>query len=317
MSANTISLDKVVDPGIKKHFVDGYKEHKPRLEAVFKIGEQTSKTDEYQNYTGIAGFAQVNEGAQYSEDAPIQAYGHSMTAVKFGKMIPVTWELTRWSKVKDIYDAARMLGKAAAQHVERAGASVINNATSTSYTSYSDGKPLASVLHPSADGGATQSNASATGIAFGEANLETGLLALEFQKNDRAELINTFATQLVIPNALRKSALTVLKSTGRAETADNDTNVYGIQEYYGAIKIVVWPYLSAAAGGSDTQWMLQDMSTSRLEWQWADKPAVKRDDSLGFKTDVTYYKGFYVASKGWGDWRGTWFSLGAGAALAT
>ena len=39
-------------------------------------------------------------------------------------MIPVTREIKKWAKVKDIWDAANMLGKMAARHVEKSAASI-------------------------------------------------------------------------------------------------------------------------------------------------------------------------------------------------
>jgi hypothetical protein len=90
-----------------------------------------------------------------------------------------------------------------------------------------------------------------------------------------------------------------------------------MQEFYGAIDILVWDYLSAANGGSDTAWFLEDKSASKLMWQWAKKPMTERDDVIGFKQDVVYYKGMYYAAKGWRDFRGFWASKGDGTAYSS
>ena len=96
---DTISIPKVVDPDIRKHFVDGYKQLKPQIEKIFKTDTQESETDVYQNYTGIASYSQVNQGGTYTEDSPIQAFGVSLTPIKFGKLIPVTMEIRKWAYV--------------------------------------------------------------------------------------------------------------------------------------------------------------------------------------------------------------------------
>lgn len=309
--ANTISIPKVVDPGIKKNFVDTYAKMEPKLEKIFKIDTQVSQADELQNYTGLTQFSQVNEGGTYTQDNPIQAYGVTLIAIKFGKEMPVTYEIQKWAKVKEIWNASAMLAKAAARHVEKTAASVFVNGYNTAYTSLTDAKPLFSTLHPRADGGAAQSNASASGLVFDETNLEVGILAMENSLDDRGELINLFAQRLIIPNALRKSALVVLKSEQVSGSADNDINVYNsMQEYGGAMDILIWNQLGAVAGGSDTAWFLEDKGVSQLIWQWGDKPQVKSDLSVGFHQDTVVYKGFYIASKGWRDWRGMWGSKG-------
>jgi hypothetical protein len=318
MALTTMSIDKIVTPGIRKHFVDEYQQVKPALEKVLKVGNQESKIDTYENYTGLATVATVAEQGTYQEDLPIKAYGVALTPVKKGLMMPVTMEMRKWAKAKEIWDGSRHLARALARDVEDQAASLFNNAQSTAHTSYTDGKPLGSVDHTRADGGTAQSNASATGIVFSEANLEVALLALESQKDDRGQMITVFGNRLLIPPALRKQALIDLRSDGRSGTADNDVNVYkSMQSFYGSIEILVWDRLGAANGGSDTRWFLQDTSVSQLMWQWATKPNVTKNDEIGFKQDVTYYKGMYYASKGWRDFRGIWVSAGDGQAYAS
>lgn len=309
----TLSIDEIITPGIRKHFVDEYKQVKPALEKLYKIGTQESKTDTYENYTGLTTVKAVPELGTYDEDVPIKAYGLKLTPVKKGLMMPVTMEMRKWAKAKAIWDGSRHLARALARDVEDQAADTFNKAFNTSFTSYTDNKPLCSVEHPRADGGADQSNASATGIVFSEENIEVALLALESQKDDRGQMITVFGNRVIIPPALRKQALIDLRSDGRSGTANNDVNVYkSMQSYYGTIEILVWDRLGAANGGSDTAWFLEDTSTSQIMWQWAQRPNVTKNDNIGFKQDVTYYKGMYYASKGWRDFRGIYGSKGDG-----
>jgi len=318
MALTSMSISEVVTPGIRKHFVDEYKQVKPALEKIFKIGTQESKSDTYENYTGLATVAAVPEMGTYSEDLPIKSYGLVLTPAKKGLMMPVTMEMRQWAKAKEIWDGSRHLARALARDVEDQAASVLNAGFTPTATSYTDAKSLFSVAHPRADGGAAVSNASSTGIAFDETNVEIGLLALESQKDDRGQMITVFGNRLIIPPALRKQALIDLRSDGRSGTADNDLNVYkSMQSFYGSIEILVWDRLGAANGGSDTAWFLEDTSVSQLMWQWAKKPNVTKNDEIGFKQDVVYYKGMYYASKGWRDWRGFWGSKGDGQAFTT
>jgi hypothetical protein len=313
MALTTLSITEVLDPGVRKHFVDEYKMVKPQLEKVYQVGKQVSKTDVFENYTGLANVATVPEMGTYPEDLPIKAFGVALTPVKKGLLMPVTMEMRTFAKANEIWDGAKHLARALARDLEIQAASTYNNAFSTAHLSMTDNKPLASTQHTRADGGTAQSNASTTSIPFNETNLEVGLLALEEQRDDRGQVISIFGDRLIIPPALRKEALVVLKSDGRSGSADNDVNVYkSMQEYYGAINILVWDHLSAANGGRDTAWILEDRSATRVMWQWVKKPNTDRDDKLGWKQDVIYYKGMYYASKGWRDWRGFYFSKGDG-----
>jgi hypothetical protein len=304
---NTTEFRETVDPGIKKHFVDSYKEVETPLEKIFKLETQESKTDVYQNYTGLSTLDRVNEGERYLTDKPMVAFGLSLTPVKYGREMSVTLEQIQFSKTKEIYDGAKMLGRAARRHVDKAVASIFNNSQDTAYTSYTDGKPLASTQHLRADGGANWSNASATGIEFNAANLEVGLLNIELsQPDDRGELIDLMATRLIVPSHLRSQAIKVLKSENASGTADNDVNPYAFDEFYGTISCMVLKRLT-----SNTRWVLQDVEQSKLIWAWTTKPTIKKNTELGFSNDVPYiYKGFYQAAFGWSDPRGIFVSAG-------
>lgn len=306
----TVSITNVVDPGIRKHFVDEYKAKKVDLGLIFNVSNQESETDQYENYTGLGQFSQVSQGGTYSEDAPLDAYGVSLTPSKFGKMMKVTREMRKFAKTAKIWDGAKHLARAAARTEQTKGSSVLNNGFSGSYLSMTDNKALFASDHPRADGGTAQSN-TATG-AFGDSNLETYILAMEGQLDDRGQIIEVMPNKIVIPPALRKSVLQVLKSEGLSGSADNDINVYnGLTEYYGGtMKIVIWDYLGAAAGGSDTAWFLFDDAVQGLMWQWVEQAKVERDNSIGFKQDVVYYKGSSWFSYGWRDWRGSYGSTG-------
>lgn len=303
------SVPNVIDPGVKKHFVDEYKLNKIDLGEIFKISNQESETDEFKSYTGLAQFSPVGEGETYSEDSPIQAYGVSLTPQKYGKILKVTYEMRKWAKTKEIWNGAKMLGRGAARTEQSYASSMLINGFNSSFTSYTDGKALFDDDHPRADGGPAQSNVS--NLALSEVNLETLILMMEGQLDDRGQLISCFPNKLVVPPALRKKALEILRSDKKSDSADNDANVYnGFQQYYGTMKLIVWDYLGSAAGGSDTAFYLLDDSNHKLMWQWAEKANVSRDESIGFRSDTIYYKGRSYFSFGWGDWRGTVASTG-------
>lgn len=310
MGLNTISVSNVVDPGVKKHYVDAYKLSKVDMGKLYHIDTQTSESDEFKNYTGLTKLAPVGQGEVYSTDSPIQAYGTTLTPTKFGKEMDVTYEMRKWSKTKEIWNASKMLGRAAARTEQNEGAKTFNNGFDSAHLSLSDGKSLFANDHPRADGGTAQDNSSA--LVFSEANLETLMLQMEGQLDNRGELISCFPNKLVIPPALRKQALIALKSELKSGTDHNDANVYnGFQEFYGTMKIVVWDYLAAANGGSDTAWFMFDDSVHGLTWQWAEKSNISRDTSVGFNRDAVVYKCRDYFSIGWKEWAGSIGSTGA------
>lgn len=315
---STTAFAKAIDPAVKKHYVDAYNVSDPMIEKVFKVETQTDYNEQEQSYSGLGGIPVVPEAGIISEDVPLQAYGTTYTPVKNAVLVPITREMEMFSKTNEILNVVKMQGKATASEIGVAAANVFNKGFNTSYTSYGDGVPLFSTAHLRADGGANQSNASATSIVFSEANLETGMLAGEQVLNDKGKPVKMFLSTLLLPPALRKQGITVTKSEKRAGTADNDLNAYAVQEFQGAAidKLLIWPYLGSYMGGSDTAWFLMSPD-HEVKWKWAQKPTLDRDTSVGFKNLTTAYRIFYMASKGWSNWLGVWGSQGTGAVYSS
>lgn len=309
---------KLVDPGIKKVLADDFKMLDEKLMKVFKLEEMRVNSEDFSGYAGLGSIPQVDELEEFSEDAVMHTYDTTLTAYKYGSLMSASYEMLE-DDLHDVVGKASSASKALVRKAEGLGANVLNKAFNTSYTSYGDAKPLCSVGHTRADGGANQSNASSTGITLTEANLETAINAMRAQLDDRGNLVSMVPSSIIVPPALEKEALIILKSSGRSGTADNDLNVNNMKEYTGGmLNIIVWDYLGAAAGGSDTAWFLVSQPQHKVSWAWRRKPSVKRlADSVGAKNETYYWKYDFRAASGWLDWRGVWGSKGDSGAYSS
>ncbi len=318
---STAQFGKAIDPAVRKHFVDAYETLRPATEKIFKVSTQEDYNELHQNYTGLGGLQVVSQGQTYPTGAPIQSFGTTYTPVKYGEILQLTDEINRYDKsgIAKATKAASMQGNQVSRSVDTNGARVFNQGFNTAYTSYGDAKSLFSTQHTRADGGTAWSNASATGIPLSEANLETGLLALEQVLDDRGQLISISPEKLLVPPALRKTALIITKSEMRSDTADNDLNVYNVREYNGLYvdEVFAWNFLGAYAGGSDTAWFLL-AEDHKLNWLWGIKPEIgKYNENYGWANDTLAWKVRYEASTGWDDPRRLFGSKGDNQALAT
>lgn len=315
---STEAISTLIDPGIKKHFYNVLKEEKPQFDKIFKIENLEGAYEDEANYATIGDVPEVGELENYSEDGVIPTYTTRYTASKFGVLIPVSYELWEDQKSK-VVGRTEDYARAVTRTIDGDSASVFINAFDTSYTSYGDAKPLCSVSHPSGGGFSAQSNASATGVVFSETSLETGMLAMRNQKDDRDHMVSIIPDTLLVPPALEKKAIEVTRSELRSNTGNNDINAYNLREYTGGkLKLVVWDRLGTAAGGSDTAWFLLDSRTHGVTWKWRVKPQVnKLHEAVGAKNDVMYWKIRYRATYGWSRWQGVWGSKGDGQAYAS
>lgn len=318
---STSVLSKSVDAAIRKYFVDEYKEHPAKLEALYKIEKQENRSDEMTGFTGLSGtFSEIGEGETYPEDTSIATYNTNFTVSKRGVTESITWEMSKWGRDKRLTDSGKKLAKAARRDIGKQAGGQFTGGFSTpaaTMNGYGDTKNLFSISHTRANGGTAQSNASASGITLNEANLWTGMIALQNQLDDRGETLECDATSLVVPMGTSnyKDARILLESEARPETSDNDMNMYD-----GLLKLVGWKYISSASTGTsahDNYWYLLDTNSNPLCWQWGSKPFIERDDSVGFKNKVVYYMITYERARGWVDWRGIWASKGDDTSYAS
>lgn len=126
-------------------------------------------------------------------------------------------------------------------------------------------------------GGATYSNTLGA-VALSEPNLNTAILNLRTQPDQRNVVLGNNPSYILVPPALFKKAIQYTESALIPDVSDNNINVY--RSAYG-ITVYTSPYLSATAGGSDTAWFLlarnhgvtrllrQGIETALRSWEYS------------------------------------------------
>lgn len=291
-----------LDPAVRTIFFDRYNELDQVMPKIFNVNTSDRDQETESATTGFGMLIQTSELGALDYEDPVKMYNTTYNHLKYTKGFKVSDELYEDDQHNVISRMPKALAKAVVKTTEYYAAQTLNNAFSTSATSYGDGKPLCSTGHTRADGGTAQSNASATGVTFGEVNLETGRVALEKALDDKGQMIAFQANRIVVPVDLEKTARIVANSDLRSGTGNNDINVYK-----GRFDVLSWRYLS-----SITRWFLMDKMEHLLEWYWRIRPEFKSD--YDFNAGAALYKVRIRFSVGWSDWRGVWGSNGDGAA---
>ena len=304
MPANRASFADLLTPGFREIFNDKYKEVGMIGERLFHVNESIKDTEKDSAVTGFGLAQQTAEGAPIDYEDPVQMYSTTYVHLKYTKGFKITREMYEDDLYNIMSKRPAALGKAMRRTGEDLASLVFRRAFSTSYLG-GDAKPLCSISHPRSDGGTAQSNASAVGLTLTESNLETAVLAMRKQLDDKGMKIDVYPKKLVVPVDLRKTAHLIIDSEWRQGTADNDTNYYK-----GAFEIIDWLYLT-----STTAWFLIDPDEHELTWFWRERPQFKSDEL--FDTEYAVYKSSMRISRGWSDWRGVWGSQGDGAAYAS
>lgn len=303
MASYRANFGDLLEPGLRKIFDDEFSDIPEVYSTIFHVNDSSVDVERDSSVTGFGLMTQTAEGAPITYEDPIQMYDISYVHLKYTKGFKVSQELVEDDRYNVINKKPKALARSARRTAEFLAAQIFNNAFSSG--TGGDAKYLCSTSHPRADGGTAQSNASGSGITLTETNLNTALLAMRAQLDDKGMKIGVKASTLIVPPALEKTAQILTQSTLRSGTADNDYNYYR-----GIVDVVGWDWLS-----SSTAWFLLDKSVHQLNWFWRARPEFKQDNS--FDTEMALFKVRMRLSRGWSDWRGVWGSKGDGGAYAS
>ena len=285
----------LLEPGFRQIFFDQYASLPTVYDKIFHVLNST-KQDEYDS--SVSGFGQLvetTEGAPITYEDPLQGYDTTYSHKKYAKGFKVTREMVEDDQYNIMAIMPKGLAAAAVRRVETTAADIFDNALSTSYTG-GDGKCLSATDHPRVDGGTAQSNQMTTTVT--ETGLETALVALRGQLDDKGQKILVRPDTALVPKELEKEAAILMQSTGRTNTNYNEIN-----PYQGRLNVVVWDYLD-----NTQQWFILDSKLHQLNFFWRIRPEFAQDES--FDTDAALYKVRCRFSVGWSDWRGVYGSTG-------
>lgn len=304
MASYRSDFGDLLEPGFREIFDDRYKVIPGVMEQIFHVNTSEKDSEKDSAITGFGYPVETPEGGGVDYEDPVQMYNTTYVHVKYTKGFKVSREMWEDDLYNIIKKKPAALGKSFKRWQERSGAQVFNRAFDSGYLG-GDGEELVSTSHDRADGGTAQSNASATGLTLTETNLETGMLAMRGQLDDKGMRISAKADTLLVPVQLEKEAHELIDSPYRSGTADNDMNYYK-----GKLNIITWDYMDRNA----THWFLLDSTLHELNWFWRIRPEFKQDET--FDTDMALFKARARWSNGWSDWRGVWGSQGDAAAYS-
>ncbi len=303
--ASRAHFSDLLTPGFREIYDNNFKEVPMLMEKLFHMNT-SEKADEKDSSVSDFGLpVETQEETPISYEDPVQGYDKTYTHKKYSKGFKVSQEAYDDDLYRIFNKKPAALGRAMRRGAEDRASQQFINAFSTTSDLGPDGLPLCSTVHPRSDGGSTQINASSTGLTLTEANLETAIIAMRKQLDEKGQKIDIYPSTILVPVELRKTAHLIIDSDKRQGTADNDANLYK-----GAFQIIDWLYLT-----STTAWFLIDKSAHKLNWFWRKRPSLKQDEL--FDTEVGVWKSTMRLSYGNSDWRGIWGSKGDGAAYSS
>ena len=223
MAITRSQLLKELEPGLNALFGMEYDRYDNEHTEIF----DTENSDRaFEEEVMLSGFGQApvkGEGAAISYDTA----GEAFTARYTHETIALAFAITEEAVEDNLYDKlssryTRALARSMSNTKQVKGASVLNNAFSSSYVG-GDGVSLVNNAHPTTGGG-NWSNTLATAADLNETSLEQALIDIAAFIDERGLKIALRGMKLILPPALQFTAERILKSEQRVSTADNDIN---------------------------------------------------------------------------------------------
>jgi phage major head subunit gpT-like protein len=276
-----------LDPVLSEIFYQHYDREMGSGLSLFNV---LTSNKEKETDLRIGGFRDpVEFEGQIQYQTALGDYAITYTHKEYASGFMVERKLFDDMKYGPIFGMASDMAVAFARKRKKDRASVFNSAFAT-VTGY-DAVVLCSDSHPrSASDSTAVDNLAA--LTLNSANLETAIVAHRALGDDLGEIITIVPDLLVVPTALRRTALELVGSELTPENANNAINVHQ------GMQVLVWPELT------DTNaWFLVDSTMARRFLKWYDRIPVEFAAEQSFDTMLRKYRGYMRYSFGWSDFR--------------
>ncbi len=286
---------ELLEPGLRNIFDVATGE----LAAVSKIPQLynvtgSSKAEEHDLGVGAFGTWEEYTGTlEYDENE--QGFKTTYSHVEYARAMTVERKLVDDDLYNIINQRPRGLAMGAMRRREKDGASVFNNAFSSSFVG-GDSVSMCNASHPYSPGNATtHGNAGSTALSY-DSVLATEQLMQEYV-DDVGELIPIMPDTILVPRALKDTVLKITGAPGEPDTADNNANLVNAdgRSYH----VVIWNYLTDV-----NNWFLIDSGLASMYLNWFNRvPLEFAADPTGDYTLNARFRGYMRYSYGWSDWR--------------
>lgn len=283
-----------LDPIIRKWFEQGFARRAALVPTLFNVQSSSRAYEEISSIgaIGIDAWKNYNNAGVVSEADFDQGYKKTYTHVEYPLDFSVERKTLDDNNYREIFDASARIGDSAAVFREVEGASVFNNAFSSSFLG-ADAVALCSDSHPyGPQKSGTQDNKGT--LALTKANVSIVREAMMAFTDDNGNKVAVTPTHLLVPPSLEDEALEISKSLLDPTSANNAINVHS-----GRFQIITWHYLS-----DSNNWFMLDMPLMKMSLDWFDRVplSIKLRDGDD-RTLRAYWRAYQRFSYGWSDWR--------------
>lgn len=270
-----VAVGDLLDPSFRKIFKDGRDESPSEYTRIIKTISVYKKQEKENIFSNLGKLKIKAEGKGLEYEEPKEGLPKTFIPVAKALAFSVTREAMDDDLTGLIGQVPKDLGHSASTTLEQDVANVFNYAFTAADAYYGpDSKSLCATDHPLLHGG-TGSNRLATDADLSVTSLQLMSTLMRKMVNQQNEIMNMALTKLIVPVDLEFTALEILNSTDRPDTANRATNVLNKRN----IELVVNPFLTDVDA-----WFGQNSLRHRLELHMRTKAMFESDNDFGSKS---------------------------------
>ncbi len=235
MSIKSANFDRLLDRNIRKHFVQEYTSVPNPIGMLYDKQKSNLFQEEV---AGIGDFGQVGEFTDKINYTDIvQEFKTTIAHTEYAAGIQIRRKIMDDDQFRQIMLMPEQLGRAMAYRRQQDGASLFNNAFSSNFT-YGDSKALCASNHNAQSGSTTWSNTGTTALSS-SALSATRLLMRKFTSPNN-KIISIIPNLLLVPIDKEDTAIEILKTTGKVDSANNNININK-----GRFDYIAWEFMTS------------------------------------------------------------------------
>ena len=283
-----VNVGDLLDPAFRWIFKDGRDETPNEYTDIIKTISVSKKQEKENIFSNLGKLKLKAEGKGIEYDNPKEGLPKTFTPVAKALGFSVTREAMDDDLTGLIGQVPRDLGHSVTVTLEQDVANVYNYGFTDSAAYHGpDSKSLFATDHPLLHGG-TGSNRLAVDADLSVTSLQLMSILMRKMVNQQNEPMNDKLTKIIVPPELEFTALEILNSTDRPDTANRATNVIKGRN----IKLVVNSFLTDA----DAWFGMNDMK-HKLELHMRTKAMFESDNDFGTKSGL--FSAFTRYITGW------------------
>lgn len=279
---------------IDETFFEAWDEEAEEWSKYARDEKSNQHNETYQSYAGTTNWQKKNEMQNAQQDTFELAHLIVTDHIPYGVEIILSREMIDDQKYDEVIEMTRDAGHAGRNTVEQNTVSLLDNAFTVNQY---DGQPLIAADHPYAKTGVTGTQSNLATGALSDTNIKAGLNLFNELNDESGKRIKLNANKIITHKNNQWTVQTILNSSLRSGTANNDTNVLpDLEQVYSTFM------------ESKTAWFLQSKQHKLIHFFRVRPEFVKRKYMNGNGSQS--WDGYFRESTVVRNWRGMVGSTG-------